>query len=116
MYDLYFYRSNIDSSTKPGLSAFVYDSVDFTFMSCGKLHSEFISIDGFISAFDKPSWILIFSPGNYGLIEPSMISLSVCVCVFVCASVNIDIWTNSSETVCLINLKFCSFLENRLTS
>jgi len=41
-----------------------------------------------------------------GLIEPSMISLSVCVCV----SVNIDLRANNSGTVYPHNLKFCSLI------
>jgi len=53
-----------------------------------------------------------FSPGNYGLIEPSMISLSVCVCMCarVFVSVNIDLWANNFGTVYPTKLKFCSHL------
>jgi len=47
-----------------------------------------------------------FSPGNYGLIEPCMISVSVCVCV----SVNMDLWAHNSGPAYPFNLKFCSLI------
>jgi len=50
-----------------------------------------------------------FSPGNYVLIEPSMIShVRVCLCVCVC--VTIDSIANNFWGTYRINLKFCSLI------
>jgi len=58
----------------------------------------------------------LFSPGNYGHIEPSMIShVRVCVCVCVC--VTIDLITNIFNifgTTYHTNLKFCSLAEKAI--
>jgi len=49
MHDLFPLPSSIDEETRPAMSVFTFDSNDFTFISCGRPHSKFIPIDGFIS-------------------------------------------------------------------